>query len=52
MNAMTAPEPAEAFGRFVNQEQALLALLRARLPSDQTMLADMREAVAQADKSG
>jgi hypothetical protein len=52
MNVMTASEPAEAFGRFVNREQELLALLQVRLASDQTMLADMREAVAPAERSG
>ena len=45
MNAMTASEPAEAFGRFVNMEQELLALLQARLPSDRSMLADLKQAV-------
>jgi hypothetical protein len=46
MQAMMAPEPVEAFARFVNAEQELLALLQARLPGDQAMLADMKEALA------
>ena len=46
MQAMMASEPAEAFGRFVNAEQELLALLQARLPGDQAMLADMKQALA------
>ena len=44
MQAMTASEPAEAFERFVNAEQKLLALLQARLPAEEAMLADMKRA--------
>jgi hypothetical protein len=47
MEVMRGPEPVEAFARFVNREQNLLDLLRARLPGDQTMLAEMREGVGQ-----
>ena len=45
MQAVTASEPVEAFGRFVKAEQQLLALLHARLPDDQAMLADMKQAL-------
>jgi hypothetical protein len=45
MQAMTGSEPVEAFARFVDAEQELLALLQARLPGDQAMLADMRQAL-------
>ena len=51
MNAITASEPTEAFARFVDREEKLLALLQARLPSDQTMLTGMREAVDRKSKS-
>jgi hypothetical protein len=50
MKAMTASEPAEAFARFLNREQELLALLQARLPNEQTMLARMKEAVGRKSK--
>lgn len=46
MQAMMASEPVEAFARFVNAEQELLVLLEARLPGDQAMLADMKQALA------
>jgi hypothetical protein len=52
MKAMTASEPAEAFARFLNREQELLALLQARLPNEQTMLAGMKEAVGRKSKLG
>jgi hypothetical protein len=52
MKVMTASEPTEAFARFVNREQELLALLQARLPSDHAMLTDMRKAVDRKSKSG
>jgi hypothetical protein len=45
MEVMRSPEPVETFARFVNREQELLALLQARLPGDQTMLAGMKETV-------
>ena len=45
INAISGPEPTEAFARFVNREQRLLTLLQARLPDDQTMLTGMRQAV-------
>ena len=44
MQAMTASEPVDAFAQFVNAEEQLLALLEARLPSDQAMLAGMKQA--------
>jgi hypothetical protein len=45
MQAMTASEPVEAFARFVNAEQSLFGLLQARLPVDEGMLADLKQAV-------
>ena len=52
VNVMAASGPVEAFERFVNREQELLALLRARLPIDQNMLDDMREAGRRQNTSG
>jgi CelD/BcsL family acetyltransferase involved in cellulose biosynthesis len=40
--AMSSPELAEAFEKFVNAEQELRSLLQARLEQDQRMLAEMR----------
>lgn len=45
MQAMAASEPAEAFARFVNAEQGLLTLLQARLPGDERMLAELKQAL-------
>ena len=40
--AMSSPELAEAFEKFVNAEQELRSLLQAGLEQDQKMLAEMR----------
>jgi hypothetical protein len=40
--AMSYPELAEAFEKFVNAEQELRSLLQTRLEQDQKMLAEMR----------
>jgi hypothetical protein len=40
--AMSSPELAEAFEKFVMAEQELRSLLQARLEQDQRMLAEMR----------
>jgi hypothetical protein len=40
--AMSAPEVAAAFDRYVNVERELLALLQERVEEDQHILADMR----------
>jgi hypothetical protein len=40
---MASPPAVEAFERFVQVEQELLALLQQRVPQDQRMLEQMRE---------
>jgi hypothetical protein len=42
--AMTSPEVANAFQRFVKDKQDLLALLQRMVEQDQRMLAEMRQA--------
>ena len=42
--AMTSPEVANAFQRFVKDKQELLALLQRMVEQDQRMLAEMRQA--------
>ena len=42
--AMTSPEVANAFQRFVTDKQELLALLQRMVEQDQRMLAEMRQA--------
>lgn len=44
MGVMTSAPAVEAFGRFVDQERELLALLQQRMEQDERMLAQMRAA--------